>query len=71
MLSRIPNHPTLELLLLSQQASVTTGEDSTHGGHSRVEKQKTGRGDEDDSHEVEEILGHYHNNQANILTCYN
>jgi hypothetical protein len=63
MLSRVPNHPAVELLLRSQQASVTTGEDSAHAGRSRVEK-RTGRGEEDDSHEVEEILGHRHDNQV-------
>ena len=41
MFSRVPNHPVLKLPLLSQQASVTTEEDSTHAGRSRVEKRKT------------------------------
>ena len=64
MLSRVPNHPAVELLLRSQQASVTTGEDSAYAGRSRVEKRKTRRGEEDDSHEVEKILGHRHDNQV-------
>ena len=67
MLSSVPNHPALELLVPSQQHPVTTGEDSTCAGHSRVEKWKAWRDDEEDnSYEVEEILGHDHDKQANI-----
>jgi hypothetical protein len=67
MLSRVPNHPSLELLVPSHQPSVTTGEDSTSAGCSRVEKRKAQRDDEEDnSYEVEEILGHCRDKQANI-----
>ena len=67
MLSRVPNNPAVELLLPSQQALITTGEDSAHAGRSRVEKRKTGRGEEDDSHEVEEILSLRHDKYLNLL----
>jgi hypothetical protein len=66
MLSMVPNHPALGLLVPNQQGFLTAEEDSTQASHSRVEKRKTRSSDEPDSYEVEEILGHRCDNQANI-----
>ena len=73
MLSRVPNHAALELLVPDQQGSLmAVEENSTQATHSRVEKRKKRSSDEPDSYEVEEILGHHCDNQASIKrSCYN
>jgi hypothetical protein len=66
MLSSVPNHPALGLLVPNLQGSLTAEEDLTQARHSRAEKRKTQSSDEPDSYEVEEILGHRQDNQASI-----
>ena len=74
ILSSIPNHPALGLLVPNQQGSLAAEEDSTQGMHSRVEKRKTQSsdepesqsGDEPESYEVEEILSHCRDTQVSI-----
>jgi hypothetical protein len=69
MLSSVPNHPVLGLLVPNLQSSLTAEEGGSTQAirlHSRPEKRKTRSSDEPDSYEVEKILGHRQDNQASI-----
>ena len=65
MLSRVPDHSALGLLVTNPQGSLTV-EENLDQVHSRVKKWKTRSNNELGSYEVEEILGHRQDNQASI-----
>jgi hypothetical protein len=73
LLSRDPNHPALGLLVPNIHGSLTAEEDTTQAGEdttqavpTRVEKRKTRSSEDQESYEVEEILGHRQDKQVSI-----
>jgi hypothetical protein len=68
LLSRDPNHPALGLLVPNLHGSLTAEEDTTvtQAVPTRVEKRKTRSSEDQESYEVEEILGHQQDRQASI-----
>jgi hypothetical protein len=66
MISRVPDHPALGLLVPNIEGSLTAEEDSTQATHSRAKKRKTRSSDEPDSYKVEKILKHKQDSKASI-----
>lgn len=66
MFSRDPNHPALGLLVPNLHGSLTAEEDTTEALPTRVEKRKTRSSEDQESYEVEGILGHCQDKKVSI-----